>query len=78
MQIDWNQIMTAVTTAIVESVLFTIVGVVLFTITFIIIEKLAPGTVRKELEEDQNVAIGIVIGAAIIGFAMIVSAALHG
>ena len=42
------------------------------------INKVAPFSIRKEIEEDQNTALGIVIGSVIIGVAMIVSAALHG
>jgi hypothetical protein len=34
--------------------------------------------VAKELAEDQNVALAIVIGSVIIGSAIIVAAAIHG
>ncbi|MAQ15714.1 MAG: DUF350 domain-containing protein [Sandaracinus sp.] len=60
------------------TVLFTVVGLIFFGITFMLITKLAPFSVKKEIEEDQNVALGIVIGSLILGVAMIVSASLHG
>jgi len=63
---------------LLATVLFTVVGLIFFGITFFLITRLTPFSVQKEIEEDQNVALGIVIGAMIIGVAMIVSASLHG
>lgn len=63
---------------LVATVLFTVIGLIFFGITFFLITRLAPFSVKKEIEDDQNVALGIVIGAMIIGVAMIVSASLHG
>jgi putative membrane protein len=63
---------------IVETLAFTLIGLVLFALAFWIIVKVSPFSIRKELEEDQNIALGIVIAAVIIGIAMIVSAAIHG
>jgi uncharacterized membrane protein YjfL (UPF0719 family) len=37
-----------------------------------------PFSMRKEIEEDHNMALGIIIASIIIGIAMIVSAAVHG
>jgi len=34
--------------------------------------------VRKEIEEDQNVALAIVIGSVILGLAWVISAAVGG
>lgn len=63
---------------IIATLAFSILGILLFALAFWIIVKVAPFSVRKELEDDQNVALGIVIGAVIIGIALIVSAAVHG
>lgn len=64
--------------AVVESVLFTFIGLIFFGIAFLCISKIAPFSIRKEIEEDQNTSLGIVIGSVIIGVALIVSAALSG
>lgn len=64
--------------AVVSSAVFTTMGLVFFAGTFFVIQKFLPFSLRKELEEDHNTAVGIVIGAIIIGIAMIVSAAVHG
>jgi putative membrane protein len=63
---------------IVVTLTFTLIGLLLFGLAFWLIVKVSPFSIRKELEIDQNVALGIVIGAVIIGIALIVSSALHG
>lgn len=63
---------------IIETLAFTLIGLILFAIAFWIIVKVSPFSIRKELEDDQNIALGIVIGAVIIGISLIVSAAIHG
>ena len=63
---------------VVSTIVFVFIGLIFFAIAFWIITKVAPFSVRKEIEEDQNTALGIVIGSVIIGIALIVSAALHG
>ena len=64
--------------SLLESLIYTVLGAVLFAIAFILIEKLTPFSVRKEIEEDQNTALGIVLGAMIIGLAIIIASAIHG
>jgi len=63
---------------LITTLAFSILGILLFALAFWIIVKASPFSVRKELEEDQNVALGIVIASVIIGIALIVSAAVHG
>lgn len=63
---------------IVTALIFTIIGLIFFGLAYFIIVKVSPFSIRKEIEEDQNTALGIVIGAVIIGIAIIISAAIHG
>jgi putative membrane protein len=63
---------------IVSTLVFVAIGLVFFAIAFFIIVKTTPFSIRKELEEDHNTALAIVIGSVIIGIALIVSAAIHG
>ena len=74
-----NQAFTdAILHAAIESIVFSAIGMVFFGIAFFLITVISPFSIRKEIEEDQNTALGIVIGAVILGVAMIVSAAMHG
>ena len=63
---------------VVTSLVFALIGIVLFALAFFIIVKVSPFSTRKEIEEDQNVALAIIIGSVIIGIALIVAAAVHG
>jgi putative membrane protein len=60
------------------TVIFVAIGLIVFAIAFLIIVLVAPFSVKKEIEDDQNTSLAIIIGAVIIGAAMIISAAIHG
>ena len=60
------------------TLIFVFIGLVVFGIAYFIIVKVAPFSVKKEIEDDQNTALAIIIGAIIIGVAMIISAAIQG
>ena len=63
---------------LLTTVVFSLVGIILFALAFFIIVKIAPFSTRKEIEEDQNTALAILIGSVIIGIAVIVASAVHG
>ena len=64
--------------SLVSSVVFTMVGIFFFVVAFFLVQKLVPFSIRKEIEEDHNTAMAIVLAAIIIGIAIIVAAAVHG
>ncbi len=64
--------------ALVPTVIYFIVGAALFGVSVIVMEWLTPFSIRKEIEDDQNTSLGIVIGCAFIGLAIILSAAIRG
>ncbi len=66
------------TGVLVTTAIFTVFGLLIFGIAYTIIVKATPFSIRKELEEDQNTAIAIVIGSVIIGIALIIAAAIQG
>ena len=53
-------------------------GIAFFALAFLVIRMVTPFSVRKEIEEDQNTALAIIIGSVVIGIALIISAAVHG
>lgn len=61
-----------------QTVIYTVFGLVVFGIAYWLMIRMAPFSVRKEIEEDQNTALAILMGAVILGLALIISAALHG
>ena len=60
------------------TLIFVTIGLVFFGIAFAILTLITPFSIRKEIEEDQNTALGIVIGAMLIGIAIIIAAAING
>ena len=66
------------TGVLLTTLAFTVFGLVMFTLAFLVMGKVTPFSIRKELEEDHNTAIAIVIGAVIIGIALIIGAAIQG
>lgn len=63
---------------LVTTAIFTVFGLIVFALAYTIIVKATPFSVRKELEEDHNTAIAIVIGSIILGIALIIAAAIQG
>ena len=63
---------------VVTTLVFVIIGLIVFAVVFLIIAKATPFSVRKEIEEDQNIALAVVIASVILGSALIIAAAIHG
>ncbi|MDQ7745252.1 MULTISPECIES: DUF350 domain-containing protein [Hydrogenophaga] len=73
MDIEWLR-----PAAFLGSILFALIGVVVFWISFIVIDKLTPYDLWKELVENRNMALGLVVAAMSLGISIIVAAAIHG
>jgi putative membrane protein len=71
---DWHILLAHVISAVV----FAAIGLAVFGVALWLFVRLSPFSVRKEIEEDHNVALAIILGAMLIGIAMIVSAAIQG
>jgi putative membrane protein len=63
---------------VIASLVFVAIGLLVFLLAFWVITKVTPFSIRKEIEDDQNTALGIVIGSVIIGLALIISSAIRG
>ena len=63
---------------LVGALVYSAIGLALFGLVWFLIVKLSPFSIRKEIEEDQNTALGIIIGAVILGIALIISSAIRG
>ena len=61
----------------IAAVVFALLGVVLFVAGFIIFDKITPGSLWKELLEDQNTALGVLMAGVAIAIAIIIAAAIH-
>ena len=62
---------------IANSIIYALLGIVIFIAGFIIVDKLTPYDLWKELIDQKNVALAIVVGAATLGTCIIIAAAIH-
>ena len=60
------------------SILYALVGVLMFWLSFLIIDRITPYDLWKELVEKQNLALAIVVAAMLLGISIIVAAAVVG
>lgn len=59
------------------TIIYSILGVIIFILAYALITKLSPFSVKKEISEDHNVALGVIIGSVIIGLAIIIASAIQ-
>jgi uncharacterized membrane protein YjfL (UPF0719 family) len=63
----WQLLLTAI---------YVLFGLVVFGAAFWVTTRVAPFSIRKEIEEDHNTALAIILGAGIVGIAIIIAAAI--
>ncbi|MEM6971592.1 MAG: DUF350 domain-containing protein [Pseudomonadota bacterium] len=61
---------------IISTVVYTALGLGLFVASWFIIEALTPFSLRSEVEEEQNLAIAVLIGAVFISIAILIAAVI--
>ncbi|MES2735643.1 MAG: DUF350 domain-containing protein [Verrucomicrobiota bacterium] len=62
---------------LLNSIIYAILGIIIFVSGFIIVDKLTPYDLWKQLVEEKNLALAIVVGAAALGVCQIIAAAIH-
>jgi uncharacterized membrane protein YjfL (UPF0719 family) len=62
---------------VLNSVIFAVLGVVIYGVVFYLLDHLTPYHLWREINEKQNSALAILVGALAIGIAIIVAAAIH-
>lgn len=67
-----------ISNAAVSSAVFAGIGLAVFAAAFWIMTKVVPFSVRKEIEQDQNTALAVIMAGVIIGVSLIIAAAVSG
>ena len=62
---------------LINSIVYALLGIIIFVAGFIIVDKLTPYDLWKQLVEDKNQALATVVGAAALGVCIIIAAAIH-
>ena len=62
----------------IAAIIFAVIGLVVLALAIVLMSKLMPLPFWKEIEEDQNTALGVMVGSIVIGISIIIAAAIHG
>jgi len=59
------------------ALVFAFIGIAVFVLSFIIIDRLTPYDLWKEIVQEKNMALALLVGALSIGVCIIIAAAVH-
>jgi uncharacterized membrane protein YjfL (UPF0719 family) len=62
---------------LLNALIFAVLGIVIFIVAFAVVDKMTPYALWKEIVEEKNVALAILVGAMSIGMCIIIAAAVH-
>lgn len=62
---------------ILASVVYAFLGILILVISFVIIEKLTPENLWKEIVQKKNTALAMIASAYILAVAIIIASAIH-
>src|SRR5258706_15127990 len=62
---------------IIAALVFAFVGIFIFVIAFMVMDKLTPYHLWKEIVQEHNMALAILVGAMSLGLCIIIAAAIH-
>jgi uncharacterized membrane protein YjfL (UPF0719 family) len=64
-------------TNVVNAIVYAAIGIAIFAGAFIVIDKVTPYHLWKEIVQEHNTALAILLGAMSIGICVIIAAAVH-
>jgi putative membrane protein len=62
---------------VVNAVVYAAIGIVIFAGSFLVLDKLTPYNLWKEIVQEHNLALAILLGAMSLGLCLIIAAAVH-
>ena len=63
--------------SVVNAILYAAIGIVIFAGAFLVIDKVTPYNLWKEIVQEHNTALAILLGAMSLGICVIIAAAVH-
>lgn len=64
-------------TNLLAAIVFAALGIVVFAMSFLVLDRLTPYSLWREIVEKQNTALAILIGLVTLGLGVIIAAAIH-
>ena len=62
---------------VVNAITYAAIGIVIFAASFLILDKATPYNLWKEIVQEHNLALAILLGAMSLGICVIIAAAVH-
>ena len=62
---------------LLNAIVYAVLGIVIFAVSFAVLDKLTPYALWKEIVEEKNVALAILVGAMSLGICVIIASAVH-
>jgi len=63
--------------ALLNAAVYSLLGILIFMLAFFLIDRLTPYHLWKEIVDDKNIALAILVGAMSIGICMIIAMAVQ-
>lgn len=60
-----------------NALFYSALGILIFVVAFAVVDRLTPYHLWKEIVEEKNTALAVLIGAMSIGMCIIIAAAVH-
>jgi uncharacterized membrane protein YjfL (UPF0719 family) len=64
-------------TNLLAAIVFAALGIAVFAISFVVLDRMTPYSLWKEIVEKQNTALAVLIGLVTLGLGVIIAAAIH-
>ena len=62
---------------VIAALVFAFIGMLIFIIAFVVMDKLTPYHLWKEIVQEHNMALAILVCAMSLGICIIIAAAIH-
>jgi putative membrane protein len=62
---------------VVNAIVYAAIGIVIFAGSFLVLDKITPYNLWKEIVQEHNLALAILLGAMSLGLCVIIAAAVH-
>lgn len=65
------------THALLNAMVYALLGIVIFAGAFILVDKMTPQDLWREISEKHNMALAVLVGLMSLGICIIIAAAIH-
>jgi uncharacterized membrane protein YjfL (UPF0719 family) len=69
--------MTDLMPNLIAALVYAALGIVIFIFAFVLLDRLTPGSLWKEIIEEKNVALAVMVGGISIGLSIVIAAAIY-